>query len=83
MDQRQSALLQDLGCSQSQISASHPELSFDGEPVDAKDRAVKAKPFSFLKQILNSGYFLWRIESQDLNYRQTSEVFGFGSRPPK
>lgn len=53
---------------QSQISFSPAEPSFDEKPNCVKDWAVKAKPFSFLKQILNSVYFLWRIAIQDLNY---------------
>lgn len=46
---------------QSLILSSHPGLSFLEKPDHAKDRAVKAKPISFLKQIVNSIYFLWRL----------------------
>ena len=59
----------------SQISSSPAELSFDEKPNCVKDWAVKAKPFSFLKQILNSGYFLWRIESRFKLYEIPSVSF--------
>ena len=82
MNQRQKALLKNLDW-QSQILASHSEFSFDEEPNVAKDCSVKAKSFLFLKQILNSEYFLQRTESDELKYRHTSEIFEFGSRPPQ
>lgn len=52
---------------QSQILAARPELGCSGKLDCAKGVAIKAKLFSFLKQILNPGHFLWKIESHDLN----------------
>lgn len=74
MNQRPSGLFKYLGwqvilqVSHRAKSVSPAEPSFDEKPNCVEDWAVKPKPFSFLEQILNSGYFLWRIEIQDSNY---------------